>query len=179
MPWALIRQLRNIGLKNRVFRCLSRHRCPLVTEINMAGYGDGRSTSSRDALAAIAMWCIDDNLSLLAASTRFRHIYFCHERTTMTSETSEKTIFVQFYFIQCDLMLTSFLWPRLILREFSSVHMQTFSFVLVESCEWKLAIKKYSEWETHSTFKHWIDILPVCILEHSADSVSCFFFFFF
>ena len=37
----------------------------------MAGYGDSRSTSSRDALAAIAMRFIDDNLSLFAASARF------------------------------------------------------------------------------------------------------------
>ena len=146
-----------------------------MTEINTAGYGDGRSTSSRDALAAIAMRCIDDNLSLFAASIRFRHIYFCHERTTMTSETSENTIFFQFYFIQCFLMLTPFWCPRLILREFSSVHMQTFSFVLVESCEWKLAIKKYSEWETHSTFKHWIDILPVCIGTFGWLCISFFF----
>ena len=42
--------------ENRIFRCLFRHRRPLVTEINMAGYGDGRSTSSRDALFAIAIY---------------------------------------------------------------------------------------------------------------------------
>ena len=35
-----------------------------------------------------------------------RHIYFCHERTTMTSETSENTIFIRFYFTLCYLMLT-------------------------------------------------------------------------
>ena len=33
-------------------------------------------------------------------------IYFCHERTTMTSEALENTIFVRFYFILCYLMLT-------------------------------------------------------------------------
>ena len=44
-----------------------RHRRPLVTEINMVGYGDGRSTSSRVALSAIAMRFIDEYFSLFAA----------------------------------------------------------------------------------------------------------------
>ena len=35
-----------------------------------------------------------------------RHIYFCHEWTTMTSETSEKTAFVRFYFTLCYITLT-------------------------------------------------------------------------
>ena len=38
----------------------------------------------------------------------FRHIYFCHEGTTMASETSENTIFVRFYSTLCYLMLTDF-----------------------------------------------------------------------
>ena len=42
-------------------------RRPLETEINMAGCGDGRSTSSRDALSAIAMLFIDECLSLFEA----------------------------------------------------------------------------------------------------------------
>ena len=46
----------------------------------MAGYGDSQSTSSRDALSAIAMRFIDQFFSLVAAGTIFRHIYFCHER---------------------------------------------------------------------------------------------------
>lgn len=37
----------------------------------------------------------------------FRHIFFCHERTTMTSETSENAIFVRFYFTLFYLTLTS------------------------------------------------------------------------
>ena len=37
----------------------------------------------------------------------FNHIYFCHERTMMTSQTSEDTIFVRFYFTLCYLMLTA------------------------------------------------------------------------
>ena len=98
----------------------------------------------------------------------FRHIfYFCHERTTMASETSENTIFVRFYFTRCYVMLTPrmslcrilvlvlkwehetgplsvFTWrhsnhvpkqrngqpcwcSQLILREFQSILMQTFS----------------------------------------------------
>lgn len=35
---------------------LGRHRRPLVTEINMAEYGDGRLTSSRDTLSGIAIY---------------------------------------------------------------------------------------------------------------------------
>ena len=75
-------------------------------KIHMAEYGDGRSTSSRDALSAIAMRFIDEYFSLFAAWTIFRHIYFCHERTAMTSEISENTIFVRFYFTRCYQMLT-------------------------------------------------------------------------
>ena len=76
--------------ENRVFRCLFRHPRPLVTEIDMVGYGDGRLTSSRDALFAIAMY--RRVLPLFAASTKFRLVYF------MTSETSKNT--------RCNLMLT-------------------------------------------------------------------------
>ena len=60
----------------------------------MAEYGDGRSTSSRDAVSAFAMRFIANNFSSFAALTILRHIYFYHKRTTMTSETSENTIFV-------------------------------------------------------------------------------------
>ena len=45
---------------------------------------------------------------LLFGCSMFRHIYFCHERMTMTSETSENTIFVRFYFTLCYLMLTAY-----------------------------------------------------------------------
>ena len=82
--------------ENRVFRCLFRHPRPLVAEIDMVGYGDGRLTSSRDALFAIAMY--RRVLPLFAASTKFRLVYLGHERTTMTSETSKNT--------RCHLMLT-------------------------------------------------------------------------
>ena len=96
--------LDNIGEEepneNRVFRCLRRHCRPFVTDINKVEYGDGRSTSSGDALSAIAMRFIDEYFSLFAAWTVFRLIYFRHERT------SEKTIFVRFYFILCFLTLT-------------------------------------------------------------------------
>ena len=71
------------------FRGLWRHRRPLMTKINMAKYGKGRSTSSRNALSAIAVRLIEEYFSLFAAWTIFRHIYFGHYRTTMTSETSE------------------------------------------------------------------------------------------
>ena len=88
-------------------KCMWRHRRPLVTEINMAGYGDGRSTSSRDALSAVATRFTDGYFSLFAVWTIFRHIYFCHYRTMMTSETSENAIFVRLYFAQCNLMQTA------------------------------------------------------------------------
>ena len=38
-----------------------------VTEINMAEYGDGRSTSSRDVLSAITMRLSDEHFSLFTA----------------------------------------------------------------------------------------------------------------
>ena len=47
--------------------CLWRHCCPLVTETNMAGYGDGRLSSSKDALFATAIRFIDEYFSLFAA----------------------------------------------------------------------------------------------------------------
>ena len=73
----------------------------------MAEYGDGRSTSSREALSAIAMRFIDEYFSLFTAWTIFcPFFFFCHERTTITSETSENTIFVRFYFTLYYLMRT-------------------------------------------------------------------------
>ena len=79
----------------------------LQAKISTCHKSHRKSTSSRDALSAIAMRFIDEYFSLLAASTIFRHIYFCHERTTMTSEISENTTFVRFYFTLCSLMLTN------------------------------------------------------------------------
>ena len=38
-----------------------------VIEVDIAGYGDGRSTSSRDDLSSMAMRFIDEYFSLLAA----------------------------------------------------------------------------------------------------------------
>jgi len=65
-----------------------------------------RPTSSRDALSAIAMQLFTDEcLSLFAAWTMLCHNYFCHKKTTMTSETSENKVFVQFYFTLFYLML--------------------------------------------------------------------------
>ena len=49
---------------------------------------------------------IDEYFSLFAASTKFRPVYLGHERTAVTSETSENTIFVRFYVALCHLMLT-------------------------------------------------------------------------
>ena len=73
----------------------------------LAEYGDGRSTSSREALPAIAMRFIDEYFSLFTAWKIFRpFFFFCHERTTITSETSENTIFVRFYFTLYYLMRT-------------------------------------------------------------------------
>ena len=65
-------------------------------EINMAEYGDGPPTSSRDAPSAIAVRSIDEYSTLFEAWTIFRHIYCVHKRTTMTSETSEKHDFRSF-----------------------------------------------------------------------------------
>ena len=47
-----------------------------------------------------------DQLLQEMLSLPFRHIYFCHERTTMTSDTSENTIFVRFPFILSYQILT-------------------------------------------------------------------------
>ena len=51
---------------------------------------------------------LSTSTSLLAAWATFGHIYFRHQRPKMTSETSESTIFLRFYFSLCYLMLT---WP--------------------------------------------------------------------
>ena len=64
-----------------------------MTEINIAEYGDGRRTSSRDDLSAIAMRFVDEYLSLFAAQTIFGHIYFFHEKKRMASDASENAIF--------------------------------------------------------------------------------------
>ena len=63
----------------------------------MAEYGNGRSTSSKDALSATAMRFIEEYFFLFGAWTIFRHIDFCHKSTIIMSETSENTIFVRFY----------------------------------------------------------------------------------
>ena len=52
----------------------------------MAEYENGRSISSKDVLPAITMRSIDEYFSLFAVWTIFHHIYFCHEKTTMTSD---------------------------------------------------------------------------------------------
>jgi len=92
------------------FRCLWRHRRPLVTEINMAGYVDVRSTSSRDTPSAIAARFVDEYFSLFAVRTLFRYIYFCHERMTLTPE---KTRFsVGSNFTLCYVMLTMLIWQN-------------------------------------------------------------------
>ena len=61
----------------------------------MGEYGDGRSTSSRDALSDNAMRFIDEYSVLFVCS--MNHIppyiiHVCHDSTTMTSKTSENTI---------------------------------------------------------------------------------------
>ena len=77
--------------ENRVFRCLWRHRRPLVAEINMAEYGDGRSTSSRDAL--LSRCHLSTNASL----------YLQHEPY---SDYGDATIFARFCFTLAYLMLS-------------------------------------------------------------------------
>ena len=82
------------------------HRRPPVMEINMAGYGS--SGKQREVLVykshrhrrKIIPWRSWSTVSIS------RHIYFYHERTTMTSETSENTIFARIYFTLCYLMRT-------------------------------------------------------------------------
>ena len=88
---------------NRVFRCVWCYPLLLVTEINVAEYGlcckqrevlvDKSHRNSRE----IIPWRSSPTVSI------FRHIYFCLERTMMTSE---NTIFVRFHFTLCYLMLT-------------------------------------------------------------------------
>ena len=70
----------------------------------MAGYGAVVRLLQGMRSLLIAIRFIDEYFSLFAARTIFRYIYFCHYRTTMTSETSENAIFVRLYFAQCYLM---------------------------------------------------------------------------
>ena len=63
-----------------------------MIEIDVVRYGDGQSTSSWDALSAIA------STSLSLAYEPYPVMVICHEKTTMTSQTSENTIFVRVYF---------------------------------------------------------------------------------
>ena len=81
-----------------MFSDLWRHRFLLVTEISMPEYENGRSFSSKDVLPAIAMPSIDEHFSLFAVWTIFHHIYFCHEKTRITSDRDiGKHDFVRFY----------------------------------------------------------------------------------
>ena len=61
----------------------------------MGEYGDGRSTSSRDALSDNAMRFMDEYSVLFVRSVNHIPpyiIHVCHDSTTMTSKTSENTI---------------------------------------------------------------------------------------
>ena len=69
----------------------------------MAEYGGGRSTSSRDARSLLLLCDLSTTISLCSMN----HIYIGHEKTAMTSETSENPIFVRFYLTLCYLMLTN------------------------------------------------------------------------
>jgi len=125
--------LYNIGWSrmndNRVFRCVWCHPLLLVTEINVAEYGlcckqrevlvDKSHRNSRE----IIPWRSSPTVSI------FRHIYFCHERTTMTSETAENTIFVRFHFTLCYLMLTQLLGYQP--QKLDSVWILRASFIIV------------------------------------------------
>lgn len=95
--------------ENRVFLCLWCHPRSLVTEINMAEYGS--CCKQREAIAVKSHRNSRESIPWRTSSTVsvFCHIYFCHERTMVTSETSENTIFVRFYFTLCSLMLTQLL----------------------------------------------------------------------
>ena len=59
----------------------------------------------------------------------FRHIYFCHERTTVTSE---NTIFVRFYFAACHLILV--VWSDNWGRDTKSLQQQQL-FIHSSNCE--------------------------------------------
>ena len=59
----------------------------------------------------------------------FRHIYFCHERTTVTSE---NTIFVRFYFDACYLILV--VWSGNWGRDTKSLQQQQL-FIHSSNCE--------------------------------------------
>ena len=80
---------------------------PFLTEINTAGYEDGRSTSSSEDLSAIAMRFIDEYFSLFAAWTIVHRIYSSREKMMMTSETSENTMLIRLYFTLCYRMLNA------------------------------------------------------------------------
>ena len=68
-----------------------RHQRCLLWQINMKKY-DNINFLKGIVLSAIAMWFIDETLFLFAAWTIFDHIYFCHEKTKMMSETPQNMI---------------------------------------------------------------------------------------
>ena len=69
----------------------------LVTEINMAEYGS--CCKQREELVNKSLCNSRESILCRSWSTIsiLHYIYFCEKRTTMTSETSENTIFVRFY----------------------------------------------------------------------------------
>lgn len=78
--------------EHRVSRCLWRHCHFLVTETNMAEY---------------VSYCKKREVHIDKSTVSIsRRIYFCHEKTTMMSKTSENTIFLRFYYTQPYLMLS-------------------------------------------------------------------------
>ena len=86
--------------ENLVFRCLWRHLRPLETQINMAQYGS--CCKQREELVVKPHSNSWESIPWTSWSTVsiFRHIYFCHERTTMT----KNTIFVRFHFTPCSML---------------------------------------------------------------------------
>ena len=88
--------------ENLIFRCLWRHLRALETEINMAQYGS--CCKQREVLVNKSHPNSRESIPWRRWSTVsiFRHIYFCHERTTIT----KNTIFVRFHFTACYSMLT-------------------------------------------------------------------------
>ena len=74
--------------------------------------GYGEADQLLQVMLSLLLRCefIDEYFSLFATWTIFFHIDCCHDRTTMTSDASENTIFVRFYFILCYVILTQKRW---------------------------------------------------------------------
>ena len=132
--------------ENRVFRCIWYYHIPLVTEINTTEHG-----SCREALVDKLQRTRRKSIPLRSWSTVtiFRHIYFFHERTTMTSE---KTIFVR---LGCRDGLSA-MWP--------GFYSQIRRHMWVEFVDSLLCTKRFSPGTTVSPLLKNSILLDLCFL---------------